>query len=111
MQFLYLLERIRFPLLNELMLLITQFGEETAFLVAALIVFWCVDKNRGYYILGVGFSGTILNQFLKLLCKVPRPWVQDPLFEPIPGSKEAATGYSFPVAIAKVPWVHLAVWQ
>ena len=96
MQLLYLLERIRFPLLNELMLLITQFGEETAFLVAALIVFWCVDKNRGYYILGVGFSGTILYQFLKLLCKVPRPWVQDPLFEPIPGSKEAATGYSFP---------------
>ncbi len=96
MQFLYLLENIRFPLLNELMLLITRLGEETAFLVAALIVFWCVDKNRGYYILGVGFCGTILNQFLKLVCKVPRPWVLDPNFEPIPGSKEAATGYSFP---------------
>lgn len=96
MQFLYLLENIHFPLLNELMLLITRFGEETAFLVTALIVFWCVDKNRGYYILGVGFCGTILNQFLKLVCKVPRPWVLDPNFEPIPGSKEAATGYSFP---------------
>ena len=96
MQFLYLLENIRFPLLNELMLLITRLGEETSFLVAALIVFWCVDKNRGYYILGVGFCGTILNQFLKLVCKVPRPWVLDPNFEPIPGSKEAATGYSFP---------------
>lgn len=96
MKFLYLLESIRFPLLDELMLLITRFGEETAFLVAALIVFWCVDKNRGYYILGVGFGGTILTQFLKLLCKVPRPWVLDPNFEPIAGSKEAATGYSFP---------------
>jgi membrane-associated phospholipid phosphatase len=96
MQFLYLLEGIRFPLLDEVMLLITRFGEETAFLVAALIVFWCVDKNRGYYILGVGFGGTILTQCLKLLCKVPRPWVLDPNFEPIPGSKEAAGGYSFP---------------
>jgi undecaprenyl-diphosphatase len=96
MQFLYFLENIRFPLLNELMLLITRFGEETAFLVTALIVFWCVDKKRGYYILVVGFLGTILNQFLKLLCKIPRPWVLDPNFEPIPGSKEAATGYSFP---------------
>jgi undecaprenyl-diphosphatase len=96
MQFLYFLENIRFPLLNELMLLITRFGEETAFLVTALIVFWCVDKKRGYYILAVGFLGTILNQFLKLLCKIPRPWVLDPNFEPIPGSKEAATGYSFP---------------
>ena len=96
MEFLYLLENIRFPLMNELMLLITQLGEETAFLVAALIVFWCVDKNRGYYLMSVGFGGTILTQCLKLVCKVPRPWVQDPNFEPIPGSKEAATGYSFP---------------
>ena len=96
MKFLYFLESIRFPLLDELMLLITKFGEETAFLVAALIVFWCVDKRKGYYILGVGFCGTILNQFLKLVCKVPRPWVLDPNFEPVPGSKEAATGYSFP---------------
>lgn len=96
MKFLYFLESIRFPLLDDLMLLITRFGEETAFLVAALIVFWCVDKNRGYYIMGVGFGGTILTQFLKLLCKVSRPWVLDPAFEPVPGSKEAATGYSFP---------------
>ena len=43
MGFLYLLEQLRFPLLNELMLLITRLGEETAFLVVALIVFWCVD--------------------------------------------------------------------
>lgn len=96
MEFLYLLENIRFPLLNELMLLITRLGEETAFLVAAMIVFWCVDKNRGYYLMSVGFGGTILTQCLKLVCKVPRPWVRDPNFEPIPGSKEAATGYSFP---------------
>ena len=96
MEFLYLLENIRFPLLNELMLLITRLGEETAFLVAAMIVFWCVDKNRGYYLMSVGFGGTILTQCLKLVCKVPRPWVRDPNFDPIPGSKEAATGYSFP---------------
>lgn len=96
MKFLYLLENIRFPLLDELMLFVTRFGEETPFLVAALIVFWCVDKNRGYYILGVGFGGTILTQFLKLLCKVPRPWMLDPAFQPVEGSVEAATGYSFP---------------
>ena len=96
MQVLYFLEKIRFPLLDELMLLITRFGEETAFLVAALVIFWCVDKKRGYYLLGVGLGGTVLNQFLKLLFKVPRPWVLDPNFEPIPGSKEAASGYSFP---------------
>ena len=47
MEFLYLLEKIRVPVLNEVMLAITLLGEETAFLVIALIVFWCVDKRRG----------------------------------------------------------------
>ncbi len=96
MEVLYLFEKIRFPLLDELMLLITKFGEETAFLVAALIVFWCVDKNKGYYTLAVGFFGTILTQVMKLMCRIPRPWVQDPAFTVVGDAKEAAGGYSFP---------------
>ncbi len=96
MEILYLLENIRFPLLDKLMLLITAFGEETAFLAAAIIVFWCVDKNRGYYLMTVGFVGTIVNQFLKLLCRIPRPWVLDENFTIVEEAREAATGYSFP---------------
>ena len=96
MEFLYLLEKIRVPILNELMLLITQLGEETAFLVAALILFWCVDKYKGYFILSVGFVGTILNQFLKLWFRIPRPWVQDQNFTILEDAREAASGYSFP---------------
>jgi len=96
MGFLYFLEKIRMPVLNELMLAITTLGEETAFLVIALIVFWCVDKKKGYYVMAVGFLGTMLNQFLKLACRVPRPWVQDPAFTILEQAKEAAAGYSFP---------------
>ena len=40
MGLLYALEKIRVPGVNEAMLLITRLGEETAFLVIALIVFW-----------------------------------------------------------------------
>ena len=96
MSILYFLESIRFPGLNEFMLLITRLGEETAFLVAALIVFWCVDKKRGYYLMSVGFLGTMANQFVKLACRVPRPWVLDPDFTILEQAREAATGYSFP---------------
>ena len=96
MQLLYLLEQIRVPGLNEFMLLVTRFGEETAFLVAALIVFWCVDKRKGYYIMAVGFIGTMLNQLLKLMCRVPRPWVLDENFTILEAAREAAAGYSFP---------------
>ena len=96
MSFLYLLEKIRVPGLNELMLAVTQLGEETAFLVIALIVFWCVDKRKGYFLMSVGFLGTMANQFLKLLCRVPRPWVRDPDFTILEQAREAASGYSFP---------------
>lgn len=96
MKVLYFLESIRMPGLNEFMLGITRLGEETAFLVAALIVFWCVDKRKGYYVMAVGFAGTMANQFLKLLCRVPRPWVLDPNFTILEQAREAADGYSFP---------------
>ena len=96
MQFLRLLEGIRMPVLNELMLTITQLGEETAFLVVALILFWCVDKRRGYYVLSVGFIGTLANQFLKLWFRIPRPWVLDEKFTILEQAREAASGYSFP---------------
>lgn len=96
MEFLYFLEGLRTPVLDKLMLAVTTLGEETAFLVAALIVFWCVDKRKGYYVMAVGFTGTMLNQFLKLFCQVPRPWVLDPQFTIVEQAREAATGYSFP---------------
>ena len=96
MKVLYFLEGIRSPLLNECMLLITRLGEETAFLVAALIVFWCVDKYKGYYLMAVGFIGTMANQILKLMCRVPRPWVLDENFTILEQAREAAAGYSFP---------------
>ena len=96
MEILYLFEKLRMPVLNEFMLGITYFGDEIAFLVVALILFWCVDKRRGYYVLAVGFFGTLANQFLKITCRVPRPWVRDPEFTILEQAREAATGYSFP---------------
>lgn len=96
MVFLYLLESIRVPGLNEFMLAITQLGEETAFLIVALILFWCVDKYKGYYILSVGFVGTLVNQFLKLWFRIPRPWIVDDKFTILEQAREAASGYSFP---------------
>ena len=96
MQFLYLLENIRVPVLNAIMLTITTLGEETAFLVIAMILFWCVNKYLGYYVLTVGFVGTIVNQFLKLWFRIPRPWVLDENFTILEQAREAASGYSFP---------------
>lgn len=96
MGFLYWLEDIRVPVINELMLAITYLGDEIAFLVVALILMWCVDKKTGYYILSVGFLGTIANQFMKLWFRIPRPWVLDENFTILEQAREGASGYSFP---------------
>ena len=96
MEFLRFLEKIRIPGLDEFMLGITYLGDEIAFLVVALLLFWCVDKRKGYFILTVGFIGTIFNQFMKLAFRIPRPWVQDPEFTILEQAREAASGYSFP---------------
>lgn len=96
MEILKFLENIRNPILDTFFSLLTYLGDETAFIAVALIVFWCASKKYGYYILGVGFAGTAVNQFLKLSFRVPRPWVKDPSFTIVESAREGATGYSFP---------------
>ena len=96
MGFLYILEQIRNPFLNKVFLALTTLGEETAFLVIGLIMFWCISKRTGYYLMSVGFLGTITSQAMKIACKVPRPWVKDPGFTILEEAREAAAGYSFP---------------
>ena len=96
MEFLYLLEKIRVPVLNEILLAITLLGEETAFLTIGLIVFWCIGKREGYYLMSVGLSGTAVSQLLKIVCRVPRPWVRDSNFTILEAARKAAGGYSFP---------------
>ena len=96
MQLLYWFESIRTPFLDRFFSLVTHLGSETLFLAIAIVVFWCVSKRNGYYLMAVGFFGTLINQFLKLVCRVPRPWVRDPEFTIVESARAGATGYSFP---------------
>ncbi len=96
MSFLYFLEGLRNSVLDALFSVITLCGEETVFMAVGMIIFWCVSKYQGYYLLCAGFLGTAVNQFLKMLFRVPRPWVKDPNFTIVETAKEAASGYSFP---------------
>ena len=96
MQILYFFESIRTPWLDQLMQAVTELGSETLFLAAVLMLFWCVSKRKAYLLMAVGFLGTLANQFLKLACQVPRPWVRDPDFTIVESARAGATGYSFP---------------
>ncbi len=96
MEFLEFLQGIRNPILDSFFSVITLLGEETVFIVVGLLFFWCIDKKQGYFLLSVGLLGTVLNQFLKLIFRIPRPWVLKPDFPIVESAREAATGYSFP---------------
>ncbi len=96
MELLYFFESIRNPVLDFLMSALTYLGHEVIFLALALCLFWCMDKRAGYYVIAVGLAGTICNQFLKMVFRIPRPWVIDPNFTIVENARAAATGYSFP---------------
>ena len=96
MPFLYFLEDIRNPVFDWFFATITHLGEETFFLLIAIVFFWCVNKREGYYILITGLVGTVVNQMAKLIFRIPRPWVLDKDFNIIESAREEATGYSFP---------------
>ena len=110
MGFLRLLEAARVPALDAFFSGVTYFGDELAFMALALLIFWCVDKRMGYYCFAVGLFGTLGNQFLKILCRVPRPWVLDPSFTIVESARAAATGYSFPSGTRRTPWARSGLW-
>ena len=87
---------LRTPLLDTLMQGVTELGGETLFMLFMLVVFWCVDKNKGYFLMLLCFTGTAVNQMLKITFCIPRPWVLDPSFEIVESARAGATGFSFP---------------
>lgn len=96
MQLLYWFEKIRNPVLDFFFSAITYLGDEIALMLIAIVLFWCVNKRSGYYMLVSGFFGIIVNQILKLACKIPRPKAIDPNFTIVESAEAAAQGYSFP---------------
>lgn len=96
MEFLRVLEGMRTPAVSAFMAAITYLGDETVFMLLAITMFWCVSKRQGYYIFAVGLLGTTASQWLKLIYRIPRPWVVDPNFTIVEAARARATGYSFP---------------
>ena len=68
---------LRTPLLDTLMQGVTELGGETLFMLFMLVVFWCVDKNKGYFLMLLCFTGTAVTQMLKItFCITKKLWVR-----------------------------------
>ncbi len=74
----------------------TFLGELNTVLVIMAILYWCVSKSTGEYLM-MGWSGNrLVNGVLKVTACVYRPWIRDARIVPYGNAQTTATGYSFP---------------
>ena len=90
------LEAARTPFMDKLMSALTVLGEEMAFIALGLVIFWCVSKRFGYRFIFIYLLGAVVNQVLKALFMIPRPWVIDGRLSIVESAREGASGFSFP---------------
>ena len=82
--------------LAEFLSKMTFFGELNTVLVIMAVVYWCISKSFGTYLL-MGWSGNrLMNGLLKTAACAYRPWIRDARIVPYGNAINTATGYSFP---------------
>lgn len=96
MDILWWFEGMRTPVVDTVFSFITRFGEEMSLIVIFCMLFWCINKKMAYVVGYTFFLSGLVVQGMKILFRVPRPWIYDPTFEPVGGSITASTGYAFP---------------
>lgn len=68
----------------------------TAAIFVLLVIYWCFHKKTGEFALLCYGIGQTLNQTLKAILCVQRPWILNELIKPSEKAIKSATGYSFP---------------
>ncbi len=82
--------------LTDFMLKVSTISEMIVSLAIIAVIYWCIDKKIGTYLL-VGWNGNrLMNGLLKVAACIYRPWIRDARIIPDPTALAAATGYSFP---------------
>ena len=98
-QYLLLLQELRDAtggVLDGFMELVTKLGETAVLTIALALVYWCIDKREGIFLMFSLYSNRVINGFAKITACVYRPWIRDPRVTPVPAAMADATGYSFP---------------
>lgn len=113
MEYLFFLQNLRESaptIVNEGILFLSEFMGGTGALAVMALVYWCVSKQAGSFML-LNFSGAyMMNQTLKNIFCVSRPFLRDSRIQPYTG----ATGYSFPsghTMLGTAVYSSAAIWQ
>ena len=88
------IQSFRNEFLDAFFLFITEFGDETIFLIIAAILYWTFDKRFAYRLVLFFLYGAVINGGLKFLTNSPRPYVEYPDRITLVG--EGSSGTSLP---------------
>ena len=72
------------------------FGEAATVTFLLSLIYWCLDKKLGEYLLVSQGFAILVNGFAKVTACVYRPWIMDSRVHPVKEAIAGATGYSFP---------------
>lgn len=84
------------PVAEQFFLLVSNVLVGAVMTVVPFLVYWCLDKRKGQLVLLSFSAATLLNNLIKCIACVSRPWVRDPRIVPSADALPGATGYSFP---------------
>lgn len=100
--------------LTPLMELASDFVVGAGYYIIMALLYWCVDKRVGTWLIANTTGGNLLNQAVKNTFCVYRPWIRDSRIIPAGDSIRTATGYSFPsghTQLATSLFGTLGLWQ
>ena len=93
MEIIKFLQTLSCPVVDNIFIIITLFGEEFFYTLVLCIIFWCMDKKLGYKLGFSLFFSMTINGAVKELLNVKRPIGLDGITSL---RVETATGMSFP---------------
>lgn len=84
------------------------------YIAIPFVIYWCINKYAGRWMIFSFSSGYFVNQTVKNIACVYRPWILDSRLYVSHVAEKGATGYSFPsghTATTALVFESLAVWQ
>ncbi len=114
MEYLLWLQGIRTDFWNVVLMYVTEIVTSPAMYLFVAVLYWCFAKNAAITLAMNLSVGSMINQTLKNIFCIYRPWIQNPKLQPVEAAKATATGYSFPsghTQLAATEFLSIAVWQ
>lgn len=81
---------------NQFFLVLSSFVVGPLPVLVTALVFWCVNKRAGYFMASGYLACSCVNQLVKNIACINRPWILDARVVPDAAAMPEATGYSFP---------------